>query len=131
MKLVVKCPKCGEENKAPKKHDNRIDYAKKYGDKFSLNCVKCDGSNEYHVDEIKAMDYGFGELIKNRLIILIIIFILTIALGFFFIGVLGALVISSISVFVSALFIKKNASDKNLEFNRHKLKGRTGLAFKK
>jgi len=131
MKLIVKCPNCGEENKTPKKHDNRIDYAKKYGDKFSLKCIKCSTESEFHVDEIKAIDYSFGELIKNRLIVFLIIFILILGLGIFFTGFVGGLVLSTISVSISALLMKKNASDKNVEFNRHKLKGRTGVSFKK
>lgn len=64
MKLVVKCSKCRQENKAPHHVNNRIDYAKEYGDSFSLTCKYCNETVEYHVDDIKAVDYSLGEIIK-------------------------------------------------------------------
>lgn len=52
MKLIVKCNKCRHENKAPHHVNNRIDYAKQYGDNFSLTCKSCNETGEYHVDDI-------------------------------------------------------------------------------
>ncbi len=42
MKLLVKCPECKHKNKAPHSADNRIEYAKMYGDKFTLTCDNCE-----------------------------------------------------------------------------------------
>jgi len=132
MKLIVKCSKCKHENKAPHHVNNRINYAKQYGDNFSLMCKSCKETEEYHVDDIKAVDYSFGEIIKNWLIVLSIIFVVTLVFGFFVVGIAGAVMISSITTFISMLFAKKNNSSKNLIFNKHKLKGHvSGIGFRK
>ncbi|MEN8187872.1 MAG: hypothetical protein ABFR05_12150 [Bacteroidota bacterium] len=132
MKLIVKCNKCRHENKAPHHVSNRIDYAKQYGDNFSLMCKSCNETNEYHVDDIKAVDYSFGEIIKNRLIVFAIIFVVTLALGFFVVGIAGAVIVSLIATLISMVFAKKNNYSKNLIFNKHKLKGRvSGAGFRK
>ena len=65
MKLIIKCSKCREENKAQHHEDNRIDYAKQYGDNFSMTCKSCNETDYYHVDVIKAVGFSFGELVKN------------------------------------------------------------------
>ncbi len=132
MKLIVKCPKCGQENKAPHHVNNRIDYAKQYGDNFSLLCTSCNETSEYHVDDIKAIDFSFGEIIKNRLIVFLVIFALTLTLGFFIVGVAGALILSLVATMISIALSKKNDASKNLTFNKHKLKGRvSGIGFRK
>lgn len=132
MKLIVKCTKCKQENKAPHHVNNRIDYAKQYGDNFSLTCKSCNETGEYHVDDIKAVDYTFGEIFKNRLIVFAIIFVVTLVLGFFVIGVAGAVIVSLIATLISMGLAKKNNSSKNLTFNKHKLKGRvSGVGFRK
>lgn len=132
MKLIVKCNKCRHENKAPHHVNNRIDYAKQYGDNFSLTCKSCNETDEYHVDDIKAVDYTFGEIFKNRLIVFAIIFVVTLVLGFFVIGVAGAVIVSLIATLISMGLAKKNNSSKNLTFNKHKLKGRvSGVGFRK
>lgn len=132
MKLIVKCNKCRHENKAPHHVNNRIDYAKQYGDNFSLTCKSCNETDEYHVDDIKAVDYTFGEIFKNRLIVFAIIFVVTLVLGFFVIGVAGAVIVSLIATLISIGLAKKNNSSKNLTFNKHKLKGRvSGVGFRK
>lgn len=132
MKLIVKCNKCRHENKAPHHENNRIDYAKQYGDNFSLTCKSCNETDEYHVDDIKAVDYTFGEIFKNRLIVFAIIFVVTLVLGFFVIGVAGAVIVSLIATLISMGLAKKNNSSKNLTFNKHKLKGRvSGVGFRK
>lgn len=132
MKLIVKCTKCRHENKAPHHVNNRIDYAKQYGDNFSLTCKSCGETDEYHVDDIKAVDYSFVEIIKNRLIVFAIIFVITLVLGFFVVGIAGAVIVSLIATLISMVFAKKNNSSKNLTFNKHKLKGRvSGVGFRK
>lgn len=132
MKLIVKCLKCRKENKAPHHVDNRIDYAKQYGDNFSLECKFCNETAEYHVDDIRALDYSFGEIIKNRLIIFGIIFVVSLVVGFFIVGLAGAVIISFIILLTSMVYAKKNNSSKNLTFNKHKLKGRvSGIDFRK
>lgn len=132
MKLVVKCPNCRQENKVPHHVNNRIDYAKLYGDNFSLTCKSCNETSEYHVDNIKAVDYSFVEMIKNRLIIFIVIFVVSLVLGYTVIGALGGLIISIITSLISILFAIKYNSSMNLTFNKHKLKGRvSGISFRK
>ena len=132
MKLIVKCPKCRQENKVPHHDNNRIDYAKQYGDSFLLTCDSCKESSEFHVDDIRAVDYSFVEIIKNRLIIFAIIFVVILVLGFFVIGPVGGLLLSLIATLISMVFVKKNNSSKNLIFNKHKLKGRvSGVEFRK
>lgn len=132
MKLIVKCQNCNFENKAPHHVDNRIDYAKNYGDNFSLKCKNCGETNEYHVDDIKAVDYSFVELLKSRLIVFIILFIILFVIGFFLTGPIGGIVISTMFSLFSVLIVKKNNSSKNVVFNKHKLKGRvSGVGFKK
>lgn len=132
MKLIVKCANCRHENKAPHSMDNRIDYAKQHGDSFSLTCIACNQTNNYHVDNIKAVDYTLGEIVKNRLMVLAIIFGLALVAGFFLGGIPGGVILSVISIIVSIVFVKRNNSSKNLTFNKHKLKGRvSGVEFKK
>ena len=130
MKLIVKCVKCGQENKAPRQVNNRIDYAKQYGDNFTLQCAECDESVEYHVDDIKAVDYRFGELVKNKFVIFAIIFEATLILGFFSIGIAGGAVLSVLATLISMVLIRKNSAARNLTFNNRKLNGReSGVAF--
>ena len=132
MKLIVKCPKCRQANKALHLVNNRIDYAKQYGDNFSLTCDSCKESSEFHVDDIKAVDYTFGEIIINRLFVFAIIFVVTLVLGFFVIGTAGGIILSLIATLISIVFAKKNNSLKNLTFNKHKLKGRvSGVGSRK
>lgn len=132
MKLIVKCNKCRHENKAPHRVNNRIDYAKQYGDNFSLTCKSCNATDEYHVDEIKAVDYSFGEIIKNRLIVFAIIFVVTMVLGFFVVGIAVSVIGSLIATLAYMVFAKQNNSSKTLTFNKHKLKGRvSGVGFRK
>jgi hypothetical protein len=132
MKLIVKCNKCRQENKAPHHVNNRIDYAKQYGDNFLLTCKFCNETDEYHVDDIKAVDYSFVEIIKNRLIVFAIIFVITLVLGFFVVGIAGAMISSLVATMISIVYTKKNNSSKNLTFNKHKLKGRvSGVGFRK
>ena len=132
MKLIVKCSKCRKENKAPHHVDNRIDYAKQYGDNFSLTCKSCNQTSEYHVDDIKAEDCSFGEIIKNRLIVFAVIFVITLVLGLFVVGIAGSVILALVATLISMAFAKKNSSSKNLTFNKHKLKGRvSGAGFRK
>ncbi len=132
MKLIVKCTNCRHENKVPHYENNRIDYAKQYGDTFSLTCKSCNHTEEYHVDDIKAVDYSFLEIVKNRLLVFALIFIVSLILGIFIIGLFGAVIISLIVAFIATLFAKKNNVSKNLNFNKHKLKGRfSDVSFRK
>lgn len=132
MKLIVKCSNCRDENKVLHRVSNRIDYAKQYGDNFSLTCKSCNKADEYHVDDIRAVDYSFGEIVKNRMITIAIVFVVTFALGFFVGGIGGAFILALVAIGVSMLFAKKNNSYKNLTFNKHKLKGRvSGVGFRK
>ncbi|WP_282040070.1 hypothetical protein [Saccharicrinis aurantiacus] len=132
MKLIVKCNKCRQENKAPHHVNNRVDYAKQHGDNFSLTCKSCNETDEYHVDDIKAVDYTFGEIIKNRLMVFAILFVITLVLGLFVVGFTGAVTISLVLTLTTMLFAKKNNSSKSLTFNKHKLKGRvSGVGFRK
>lgn len=124
MKLIVKCEKCRQENKAPHHVNNRIDYAKEYGDSFSLTCNSCNETSECHVDDIRAEDYSFGEIIKNRVTIFVIISLLTLIVGFFLGGFYGAIILPAITILLSIGLIKNNNSSKNLTFNKHKMRGR-------
>lgn len=132
MKLIVKCPKCRHENKAPHHIDNRIDYAKNYGDNFILTCKSCNQTTEFHVDDIKAVDFSIGEIIKNRLNVFAVTFVVILVLGFFVVGIAGGLILSLIVTMISMVLVKKNNSSKNLIFNKHKLKGRvSSVGFRK
>lgn len=132
MKLIVKCSDCRAEDKALHHVDNRIDYAKEFGDNFSLTCKSCNTMNEYHVDDIKAVDISFVEIIKNRFIAFAVIFIVTLVLGFFVTGRAGGIILAFITTFISTVFRKKNDTSKNLTFNKHKLKGRvSNIGFRK
>lgn len=124
MKLIVKCPKCRKENRAPHHVNNRIDYAKQYGDNFSITCQFCQKPSAFHVDEIKAVDYSFSEIIKNRVIIFALILIISLILGMFITNTATAVIISVIITFISVILTKQNNASKNLTFNKHKLKGR-------
>lgn len=131
MNLSVKCPECKKQNKTPHSMSNRVDYAKKYGDNFTLKCPDCNTASEYHVDDIRALDYSFGEIIKNRLLVFILVFVIMFVIGLFVISVGGAIALSIIISSISILLSKKNDSKKNLEFNKHKLKGRvSGVSFR-
>lgn len=112
MKLIVKCSKCRQTNKAPYFVNNRIDYAKKYGDNFSLVCDSCNETTEYHVDDIKAVDYSFKEIFMSRLIIFVVIFVVTSVLGYFIIGKAAAVALSLTATFISIVLVKKNDSSK-------------------
>lgn len=132
MKLIVKCPHCKQENKAPHRIHNRIDYAKQYGEHFSLKCTACNQTTEFHVDDIKAVDYTVGEILKNRVLIFAILFVVTFVLGFFLGGPVGGMVVSVMVILISMAMVKKNNASKNLTFNKHKLKGRvSGVGFRK
>ena len=131
MKLIVKCSNCNSANNAPKMND-RISYAKNKGENFSITCSSCNETNEYHVDDIKAIDYSFTEIIKNRLVVFAIIFVAVAITGYFFIGVARSLAASFIATIISMVFAKQNNSSKNLTFNKHKLKGRvSSIGFRK
>jgi len=132
MKLIVKCPSCKQEIKTPHHVDNRIDYAKQYGDNFSLKCTNCNETTEYHVDDIKAIDYTVGEILKNRIFLFVVVFLVSSVLGFIFIGLAGVIMLNIIITLVIIALIKKNNSAANLTFNKHKLKARvSGIGFKK
>lgn len=132
MKLIVKCTKCREENKVPYFVDNRVDYAKEYGENFTLKCKRCNEVSTYHVDDIKAVDYNFSEIIKNRLMVFAVIYVVALVLGYFLTGITGGFIIALLLVFISVVLAKRNNSAKNLVFNKHKLKGRvTNVAFRK
>lgn len=124
MKLIVNCPKCLQENRAPHHDNNRIDYAKRYGDFFALTCKSCNKLTEFHVDDIKAVDYSVGEIIKNRLIIFSVIFVFTFIIGFFIVGIIAGVIFSLISTLISITFAKKNNASENRIFNKYKLKRR-------
>ena len=132
MKLIVKCPDCKQETKVLHHVDNRIDYAKQYGDNFNLKCTNCNTTTEYHVDDIKAIDYSFGEILKNRIFLFIVLFLVSSVLGFIFTGLAGAFMLFIITSLIVIALIKKNNSANNLTFNKHKLKARiSGIGFKK
>ncbi|RLD60407.1 MAG: hypothetical protein DRI95_15585 [Bacteroidetes bacterium] len=61
MKLIVKCESCKSESKAPHFETNRVNYAKEYGENFQMKCKICNQTNEYVVDDIKAVEYTFME----------------------------------------------------------------------
>lgn len=124
MKLIVKCPNCNTENKAPHTMDNRIDYAMKYGDNFSVKCVSCGETTTYHVDEIRAVDYSFSELLINKLLIFGVVYVATLVLGIYLVGAIGGIVISFVVILLAFFLAKRNDTSKNLTFNRHKLKRR-------
>ncbi|QCX39560.1 hypothetical protein FF125_14335 [Aureibaculum algae] len=123
MKLVIKCKDCREENKVPNYARDRVNYAKKFGDKFELNCKKCNKTNEYHVDDIRAENYRLGEIITNRIIVLVIVSVISIILMIAFWG--SPISWSFILLPIATLFFfKNNDSKKQLNFNKHKMKGR-------
>lgn len=132
MKLIVKCPACRHENIAPHQVNYRIDYAKRYGENFPLSCKSCNETTEFHVDDIKAIDYSLVEIIKNRIFVFAITWVVTFVLGFFLVGILGGIVLSLIFTIISMFLVKRNNSKQNLIFNKYKLKGRvSGVDFKK
>ncbi|WP_335965548.1 hypothetical protein [Galbibacter sp. PAP.153] len=124
MKLIVRCPLCKNEMNAPNHSDNRIDYAKQFGDTFTLTCSACHKDTEYHVDKIRAVDYSFAEIIINRMVIFAVLFIVSAIFGYYLSGFAGAVGLSILSTGIYLWFAKRNNSGKNLDFNRHKLKGR-------
>ncbi|WP_370086781.1 hypothetical protein [Ekhidna sp.] len=124
MKLIVKCKKCRAENDSPNKASTRINIVQKYGEEFEMKCTSCNETDTYEVDDIKAVDYSFGEIVKNRIAVFIIVLVTTFILGFFLIGIEGGFIISLISTLISMVMVKKNNSGKNLTFNKHKVKGR-------
>ncbi|MEQ9443245.1 MAG: hypothetical protein RIG62_29680 [Cyclobacteriaceae bacterium] len=124
MKLIVNCKNCKNQFTTPKKASSRINYFKKFGEKFELPCPSCNQTKLYEVDDIRAVDYSFKELILNRLFILIVIAVVSFALGFILISATGAFLMTVISALIFALLAKKNNSKANLIFNKHKVKGR-------
>ena len=84
------------------------------------------------MDDIKAVDYTIGEILKNRVLIIAILFIVTFVPGFFLGGPIGGMVSSVLAVLISMATVKKNNAARNLTFNKHKLKGRvSGVGFRK
>ncbi|MBQ4915318.1 hypothetical protein J8L85_12770 [Maribacter sp. MMG018] len=126
MKLIVKCKDCREENKVPNYAEDRVNYAKEFGDEFDLKCKKCDKINKYHVDNIRAEGYSLGEIIVNRLIIIGIVAVISIILKIIFWS--NPISWSFLLFPIAALFFfKNNDSKKQLNFNKHKLKGRVSM----
>jgi len=89
-----------------------------------MKCTSCNKSNTYEIDDIRAVDYSLGELIKNRIAVFLILLVVTFALGFFLIGPLGGVIIAVVTSLISIGLLRKNSSAKNLTFNKHKVKGR-------
>lgn len=78
------------------------------------------------------MDYSFGEIIKNILIVFAIIFVVTMVLVFVVVGIAVSVIGSLIATLAYMVFAKQNNSSKTLTFNKHKLKGRvSGVGFRK
>ncbi len=126
MKLIVKCKECRSENNSPIKAATRINIVQKYGEEFEMKCNSCNKSCTYEVDDIRAVDYNFGELIKNRIVVFLVVLAVTFILGFLLFGLNAGLIISIVATLISMALIKKNNSGKNLTFNKHKVKGRIG-----
>ncbi|WP_375579356.1 hypothetical protein ABWH96_20515 [Marivirga tractuosa] len=124
MKLIVKCKECRSENDSPVKAATRIKIVQKYGEEFEMKCNSCYETHTYEIDDIRAVDYSFGELIKNRIAVFLIVLVVTFTLGFILLGLNAGLIISVIATLISMALLKKNNSGKNLTFNKHKVKGR-------
>ncbi|BDD08221.1 hypothetical protein FUAX_06530 [Fulvitalea axinellae] len=133
MKLIVKCQKCRSEIKFPHKIDDRLEYAKNVDENFTLSCSSCNTEHEYHVDNIVATDYTLVEILKNRVILYSISFVAVAVISFFFIGSLYLTFFASILIpFILMIRAKSNDSKQNLEFNRHKVRGRpSGIGMRR
>ncbi len=124
MKLIVKCTECRAENNSPFNEATRIKIVQKHGETFEMTCNSCNETRQYEIDDIRAVDYSLGELIKNRIAVFLIVLVVTFVLGFLLLGLNAGLIISIIAIFISMALLKKNNSGKNLTFNKHKVKGR-------
>lgn len=124
MKLVIKCEACNEENRSPVKGTTRINIVRKYGEQVKMTCKNCSNSTDYEVDDIKAVDYKFSEILLDRILVFLIVVSVAFISGIFLIGPEAGFILSIISMFISLMLVKKNSSQKVLTFNRHKVKNR-------
>ncbi|OHX63884.1 hypothetical protein NH26_19930 [Flammeovirga pacifica] len=107
-----------------------MDLFKKLGENLKLDCNYCHEKSEYHIDSISAENSTFGEILKSKIIVHSIISITMICIGLFFGGIVAALVGGILGSIISILFSKSNDSKKNIEFNKHKIRGRvSGIGF--
>ncbi|MCX2745459.1 hypothetical protein OO013_16385 [Mangrovivirga sp. M17] len=124
MKLIIKCKDCRNEIDSPYKASTRINIVQKFGEEFEIKCPACNSTNTYEVDDIRAVDYSFGELVQNRIAVFLVIMAVTFVLGFFLIGTGVGIITSIVSALIAIILFKNNNSGKNLTFNKHKVKGR-------
>lgn len=124
MKLIVKCNQCRNEMPAPHKAHSRVDYVQKYGEEFKMTCRQCNHEDTYEVDDIRAVDYSFGEILKNRIVVVLVILVATFGLGLFIFGPGASSIMAVVASMIYAVIAKKNDSQANLTFNKHKVKGR-------
>lgn len=124
MKLIVKCQHCRNEISSPHKEATRIKYLQKHGESFHLKCISCQQTHTYEVDDIRAVDYSFGEILANRIIVLVVTVVVVFLASFLLIGSLGAVMLAVISALIYSVNAKKNNAQANLLFNKQKVTGR-------
>lgn len=120
MKLIV----CRKEIESPYKAATRIKIVQQYGEEFEIACWSCNNTYTYEVDDIRAEDYTFWEIIINRLKLLLATFFVSAILGMFLFDVFAGFCIGLVCSLIYALYAKRNNSNSNLTFNKHKVKGR-------
>ena len=60
MKLIVNCKNCRNKIKLRNSASDRAELAREKGSEFKVNCTECSKENNYHVNDVKAIE---GKLI--------------------------------------------------------------------
>ncbi len=88
MKLYTYCKHCKEEINVTTKASDRGSLQMKHGDHLDLKCEECNGTNNKHVNDIKA------EIKYSSLFVALGISILVTLILWFFIGAVSTLSLS-------------------------------------
>ena len=75
MKLEVKCPDCKKEFYLKKKYNTRPDLVSEIGEYFRIECTHCYTSNEFHANDVKAVESLAGSVIGTVVGIIVIAFV--------------------------------------------------------
>lgn len=128
MRLKTSCAECGSDLYTSTFAEDRVDYVKRKGEYFRLNCKNCGHQGKYHVDDLYATPSKMAEiialgifLIGTPLLFWLIWEVVWQLTNIYMIAVAtGVFLVPSITY----VFLLRNQRLRVNAFNRHKYKGR-------
>ena len=124
MKLIVNCKECRNKIKLKSSVNDRAELSREIGNEFNLRCEECAREKKYHVNDVKAKESKWIDLIALGIFVFGTVIIGYLLRGYFFMSnnpyyvraVGGSLIFPSLVYMI----LKKIERDNANRFNRYR-----------